>query len=117
MFGMILTPKQDKITAIETICGCWLNSDVGMFGRANLKEINKYNKQLNDLLDETCMNSHRDFEEAIYPIDIGDYTLKNLCEDELPIDLNELLIFKSSMQAIAGCLSRWHLYILGENCD
>ena len=43
--------------------------------------------------------------------------LRNLCVDEIPDDLESLIIFDNDMGRVFGIANRWKLYIIGENCD
>ncbi len=37
--------------------------------------------------------------------------------DEFPADLDELIEWEGDSNRTAGCIRRWQLFILGENCD
>jgi hypothetical protein len=93
-----------------------LNTCLGT-GVVNLDEIIQYRSILKEKLGVDCRVSYDSFEEAIYPIDCSVDNLKKLCVDDLPDDLDDLLFFENDLRRFAGIVDRWHLYILGENCD
>ena len=116
MSGTILTPKPSVQTAINTICDSWLDSDVGCFG-VTFNNLTKYRQQLVDLLEVDCQWSYPQFEEAIYPVDCCKEYLDKLCEDKLPDELDDLIVWKSDWDKVCGSINRWNLYLMGENCD
>ena len=117
MIGKVLEPRNNHVRkAMKKINDYWLESDVGICG-VGLKSINEYNHQLKTLMGVSCNNSYEKFEEGIYPIDCTDENLKKLTSEKLPEKLDDLIKWKGKLQSFIGCINRWHLYILGDNCD
>lgn len=112
--GMILTPTNSMKQLMKRLNDHWLDSNVGVFG-VSLNSLNEYHNMLaTEGLD--CQHCHTEFEEAIYPIDLPE-NLNQVCTDELPKELDDLVDFESNMHKFLGCVGRWRLYVLGENCD
>jgi hypothetical protein len=116
LYGTILTPREHVAAAMQAINGHWLETDCGCFA-VSLDEVLEYRSQLQSLLQADCNLSYRDFEEGIYPIDYTPQTLSSLQTDEFPADLDELIDWESDLDRAVGCIGRWQLFILGENCD
>ena len=111
----ILTPKPELINKIKDICDEYLDSDIGCFG-VNIHELNSYVDLLKSNLDVDCEWSYTAFEEALYPIDYKKETISKLTVDILPDDLNNLVEWEEGFQKSIGCVNRWGIYILGQNC-
>ena len=111
----ILKPREpEKLRLIESK---WLDSDAGCFG-VGLDTILEYRAQLKELYGLDCNGCYQDFEEGVYPIDCSPEALKKLCEDEFPEDLDDLIKFGDGpFERMCGCIGRWNIYVLGENCD
>lgn len=107
--GTLLEPTARAQQAMEEISTAWLGTSLGCDGLGpTLDEILTYRRQLADLLGEDCNSSYGDLEEALYPIDIGQRTLRNLCTDDLPDDLDALVDWDLRRPF-------WRLFILSEN--
>ena len=117
MMGTILQPRPEIAGRIHEINRHWLWSDVGAL-RVTLDDIIKYRNQLNGLLAVDCNYSYQDFEEGIYPIDCSPDVVRKLSLDYIPDNFDEAFIqWRSDFEKFAGSFNRWHLYILGDNCD
>jgi len=114
--GTILEPKPELKTKIDMLNKCWLDSNCGVFG-VSLDEILKYREQLRDLFGVDCNSSYDHFEEALYPIDCNRNSIEAMTNEELPEELDDFIDFKSPADKMIGCINRWSLFILGENCD
>ena len=62
-----------------------------------------------------CNHCYDEFEEGIAPIDIEG--LARMTSEDLPEDLDDLLALRTPMDKFIGCVGRWRLWILMENCD
>ncbi len=116
MWCTFLSPKPSIIPILSEINKTWLDSNAGVLD-VRLDDVLKYRTLINEKLGADCNVSYPDFEEAIYPIDCTVETIRALCEDDLPDDLNDLLHFDNNFSSMLGFAKRWNLYILGENCD
>lgn len=115
--GRILNPTDKMSKFMEELTYNWLDSDCGMFG-VSLEEILSYRKQLEQSnLGLDCNLSYSRFEEGIYPIDCSSDLLKKITTDEIPDNLDEWIDFESDRDRLLGCVNRWSLFVLGENCD
>ena len=114
--GVRLSPRPEKLAAIQKLCDHWLDSDAGVWG-VGLDELLVYRQQLRDWLGVDCADAatYRNFEEAWYPVDVKFATV--LATDELPADLDDLIEWRDGLAKFAGCFSRWKLIVLGENGD
>lgn len=109
--GTLLEPTDRAQRAMQEISKAWFNTSLGCYGLGpTLDEILTYRQQLADLLGEDCNRSYGDLEEALYPIDIGPGTMRNLCSDDLPDDLNALVDYDFRRPF-------WRLFIVCENSD
>ena len=118
MVAMPLTPRPMMLAAMQLIEKHWFDSGMGVF-RTSLDEILFYRSQLKALVhpDADCNSSYGDLQEAVYPIDVDMRVLRELCEDELPDNLDDLIQFDSDMHRAMGMIGRWKCYILAENSD
>lgn len=116
MWCTFLTPRPECLEEICYIERSWYDTDLGAWD-VSLNETLKYRQMLNEKLGVDCNWSHGDLAEAIYPIDCTVDNLRNLCVDEIPDDLESLIIFDNDMGRVFGIANRWKLYIIGENCD
>ncbi len=102
---------------INTLAKHYDNTCMNMLG-LSLNEIVAYRKYINDTLNVDCNESYHYLEEGIYPIDATTENIKKLCKDNLPKDLDNLIDWRDDkVGKYAGCINRWYLFILGENCD
>jgi hypothetical protein len=116
MTARVLTPTPEMHGLMKEIADHWYYSDVGIFGTA-LNDILTYRKQLEKLgLD--CNREYPDFEEAVYPIDPSVDVVKRICENDIDVDdFDEWIEFGEGLDKFLGCVGRWSLLILGDNCD
>lgn len=116
--GTTLKPRPKIADLMRDLDKLWLETDV--WSPAQLESVLTYRRQLQQYgLD--CNITHHIFEEAIYPIDCDQESLKIVTEEEFPDDLDELIKWKEGKLGVfdrfAGCLDRWKILILGRNCD
>lgn len=111
----ILEPRHyEKINALAKD---YDDSCLNMWG-LTIDTIIEYRERLNELLGVDCNMTFSMLEEGIYPIDATTENIKKLCKDRLPKDLDNLIDWSGNeIGKLAGCIGRWHLFILGENCD
>jgi hypothetical protein len=114
MDATILTPKTPE--KLKTLTNEYLESCIAMWA-LTLDEAIAYRQRLNQLFGVDCNVTFMSLEEGIYPIDPTSENLQQLCVDNLPDDLDDLIAWSNSWDKYFGCLGRWKVYILGENCD
>lgn len=117
LIATVLNPTPAAALGMSRLAGEWLDSDVGCYG-APLVDVLTYRENLKLWLGADCNHTYRDFEEAFYPIDIEH--LPKLTTDAIPAipaDPDDLIDWDSGMQRACGCVNRWGLWVLGENCD
>ena len=114
--GTILTPKSELINKIKDICDEYLDSGIGCFG-VNIHELNSYVDLLKNKLDVHCDWSYKDFEEGLYPIDYTKENLAKLSNDIFPDDVDDLIEWENPFKKSIGCIHRWGIWVLGQNCD
>lgn len=115
IIATIVEPKSTEVLKnIIKLSKEWDGSNAGFAG-VPLREVNKYEQFLNKNLNVSCNFSWRDFEEAIYPIDVEH--LKDISSESFPSNLDDLVNWKDGFQRGAGCIGRWNLWILTENSD
>lgn len=112
----ILEPTEVGLKLMMKVNRRYLDSEIGWFGGPTLEQANEYKEILNRF-GVDCNCSYLDLTEAAYPIDLKPEYLKILCKDQLPEDLDSLIEFKTPLDRALGCLNRWDLFILGDNCD
>lgn len=116
MHATILTPKSVAVAqGMNELAAKWEDSQVGCFGGPTIDGLLDYRADLKRLFGADCNHSHRDFEEAIYPIDIED--LPKLTDEPMPKNRDDLIVWKDGWQRAMGCINRFRLYILGPNSD
>lgn len=115
--GTLLQPKSmEVLRGMQEIERKWLNSNVGAFGGATLEQFNDYERDLRRLFDASANRSHRDFAEAIYPIDLEH--LPKIVADCPDLEkLDELIEWDSGWERSLGCVGRFKAYILASNSD
>jgi len=118
MLALPLTPRPRMLAAMQLIEKHWFDSCMGVF-RTTLDEIMIYRSQLKTLVhpDADCNDTYSDLQEAVYPIDVDMRVIRELCEDDLPDNLDDLIQFDSDLQRALGMVGRWKCYILTENSD
>lgn len=110
MMGRVLRPGRGVLDGMRRLSYGWL--ETGAAG-VNLDRINEYRRHLNEILGVDCNESYGDFEEAIYPIDCSPETIRALAADDVPDDLDDLIVHPD----IPLPHAYWKLYILGPNSD
>lgn len=115
--GTLLQPKSvEVLRGLQEIERKWLDSNVGAFGGATLEQLNDYERDLRRLFDASANRSHRDFAEAIYPIDLEH--LPKIAADCPDLEtLDEWIEWEGGFDRAAGSLNRWKVWVLGENSD
>lgn len=114
MDATILNPREPG--KIKTLNDVYLDSCINMWGLV-LDVVLEYRQRINQLFGVDCNGTFMDLEEGIYPVDVTQENLKILCKDRLPKDLDSLISWESALAKAFGCVGRWKIYILGENCD
>ena len=116
--GIILQPRPRVLAAMQLIERHWYDSCMGAI-QTSLDEILHYRMQLRDLVHPLadCNRSYMHLEEGLYPLDVHVGVLRDICENTLPDDLDDLLDFDSSLARAIGALGRWSCFILAENSD
>lgn len=115
IIGTILKPTDHALEGMRILSKKWLDTNVGL-GGGTLDELNEYRADLKRLFGADCNRSHRHFEEGFYGIDIE--FARILTGEKLPWDdLDSLIEWKSGFDRAIGCINRWGLWVLGENCD
>lgn len=112
--GFILNPRNPE--RLKLLNDVYLDSCINMWGLV-LSQVNEYNKRIQELLGVTCEFSFMDLEEGIYPIDATQENIKLLAKDKLPKELDNLVDWSAKLDKSFGCIGRWKLFILGDNCD
>lgn len=118
MWIKILAPKSEIIQKVMiSLSNIYINSNLGSLGAPPLNEIFAYRQHVNEYLGVDCNYSYHELEEGYYPIDCTAENLSRLTSDELPEDLDDLIIWHSPIEQMMGCIGRWRLAIIGDNCD
>jgi hypothetical protein len=115
-WGKVLDVRPTVKFRMEALGSRWYGSNAGVFG-ATLDELNRYREDIKELFGADCNYSYTAFEEGIYPLDVTPEILQELCDDNLPADLDKLIQWDTPMQQFLGSMNRWKLYILVENSD
>ncbi len=113
-----LTPNPMILAGMQLLEREWYDTCMGALG-TSLEDVLLYRSQLKSLIhaDADCNMSYRDLQEAVYTIDLDMRVIRELCEDELPDDLDDLIKFDTDMSRVLGMVGRWKCYILAENSD
>jgi hypothetical protein len=116
--GIVLRPRPRAFAAMQLIEDHWRGSSMGA-SRTRLDDIVYYRMQVKNLLNARadCDVSYDMLEEGVYPIDPMVPVIRELCEDDLPDDLDDLLEFDSPVSRILGSMDRWRCLILSANSD
>jgi hypothetical protein len=110
-----LQPKSvEVLQKMQQLANKWDGSQAGCWGNS-LDSLNEYRQDIKNLFGADCNFCHNDFEEGIYPIDID--FLIGLTDEKVPENLDDLVEWESGWDRSLGCLGRWKLFVLGENCD
>ena len=116
IYATMLEPTDVSVKIMKRLDRMYLDSNLGVLGNPSIDELVEYRDFLKDFgLD--CNYSYSDFMEAVYPIDLSAESLKIVCKDQLPEDLDDLIDFKDNWHKFCGIIGRWNLFILGNNCD
>lgn len=110
----ILVPKD--YAKINALAKHYDDSCLGQY-YLTLSQANDYAECLKTLLGVDCDNTYDHLQEGIYPIDAKRQNIGKLACDILPEDLDNLIDWEWDSQKFGGIIGRWHLFILGENCD
>jgi len=118
MRAIVLRPKPLVLAGMQLIERHWRETNVGAFG-TSLDEILYYRMQLKDLIHPSadCNMSYLYLEEGAYPLDVDLGVLREICEDELPDNLDDYLAFPDALSRAIGSIGRWKCFILAENSD
>lgn len=116
--GILLRPRPRVLAGMQLIERHWFDTSMGAFG-TTLEDVLYYRMQLRDLIHPSadCNFSYAMLEEAVYPIDTNISVLREICEDELPDSLDELIDFDGPFARTLGSVGRWKCLILTENSD
>lgn len=116
--GILLRPKARTLAGMQLIERHWFDTSLGGFG-ATLDEVLFYRMQLRDLIhpNADCNMSYSLLQEGAYPIDPTLEVLREICEDDLPDSLDDMLSFASPLASVVGCVGRWKCMIIAENSD
>jgi hypothetical protein len=106
----------EVLRGLQEIERKWLDSNVGVFGGPTIEQINDYERDLQRLFGASANGSHRDFAEALYPIDLEH--LPKIAADCPDLEkLDEWIEWGSGWERSIGCLGRFKAYVLGRNSD
>jgi hypothetical protein len=116
--GVVLRPRPRVLAGMQLIERHWFDTSMGAFG-TTLEDVLYYRMQLRDLIhpQADCNFSYTLFEEAAYPIDTSVKVLREICEDEIPDSLDDLIDFDGPFSRTLGSVGRWKCLILAENSD
>lgn len=115
MIGRVLKPRNGDVERnMDRLSRKWLDSCAGMSG-VGLDTVLEYRADLERLFQVDCKWTYPDFEEGLAPIDIEG--LKKMTSEDLPEKLDDLIVFDDDKWRIYGCIGRWRLWILMNNCD
>lgn len=116
IIGTVLSPRPEIAAKLKELSDVWFATNAGALG-PTLDELFNYRNFLREQLGVDCNSGYNAFEEGVYPIDCTSENLKALVSDELPDDLDKLLVFRSEIDAMCGFIGRWKLWLLGPNSD
>lgn len=114
ILGTILKVTEETKNKIKDFSHSYYGTDI-FVPHVSLNELNLYRKNLENFLGVDCNNSYQVFEEGVYPIDVA--YLNKLTIENLPEDLDDLIIWNNKNQKLYGGIGRWSLWIFGENSD
>ena len=116
--GVLLRPRPRVLAGMQLIERHWFDTSMGAFG-TTLEDVLYYRMQLRDLIhpQADCNFSYALLEEAVYPIDTSVEVLREICEDEIPDSLDDLIDFDGRFARTLGSVGRWKGLILAENSD
>jgi hypothetical protein len=118
LHAIVLRPKPLVMAGMQLIEKHWYESNMGCFG-TSLDEVLFYRMQLKDLIHPRadCNTSYVDLVEGAYPIDLDMSVIREICDDDLPDSLDDLLEFETGLSRSMGSVGRWSCFILAENSD
>lgn len=119
MYARVLTPTDEFLASMKTIVA--LNSRVSGFG-PSLSQMVSYSDSLRTAcprLKLSCEDTFRDLNEAIYPLDLSETILKQICKDRLPSfkNWNKQFVSGTSFVDLFKSPSYMRLFIFSENSD
>lgn len=113
LYATPLVPRAPEVFAgLAALARKWAGSQAGCYG-VTLATVNAYATDLQRLLNAGCNVSHPGFAEGFYPIDLDH--LGAIAADNLPAQLDDLVVWKSAFEQAADSNGRWKLAVLGEN--
>ena len=115
MDATILTPREPE--KLHILNREYSDSCINMWG-LTLECAITYRQRINELFGVDCNEIFQYLEEGIYPIDATQENLKKLSKDHLPKNLDNLIDWEGKKwEKMCGCIGRWQIYVLGDNCD
>lgn len=111
-----LTPRPEREAGLLRLSLRFYDSNLAGWG-TTVDDLVTYRAALRELLGVDANLSYGDLREAIYPVDVTAEHLRHLTGDELPADLDELLVFDHPAARAMGMLNRWRLWIITQNSD
>lgn len=118
LLGTLLTPRSEREAALLRLFLRMNGMETGALA-LTLSDVLVYRAALHELLGSVldCDRSFAGLCEALYPVDATCEALTFLVQDELPEDLDELLVFKDGLERLTGFVNRWQVWILTLNSD
>ena len=115
--GTLLQHKSvELLRGLQEIERKWLGSNVGALGGATIEQINDYERDLQRLFGASANRSHRDFCEALFPLDLEH--LPKIAADCPDLEnLDEWIEWGSGWERSLGCVGRFKAFILSANSD
>ncbi|BDP44909.1 hypothetical protein DAETH_48780 (plasmid) [Deinococcus aetherius] len=111
-----LTPRPEREAGLLRLFLRFYDSNLAGWG-TTVDDLMTYRVALRELLGVDANLSYGDLREAVYPVDVTAAHLHHLTGDELPEDLDELLMFTHSATRPMEMLNRWRLWIITQNSD
>jgi hypothetical protein len=115
LIGTFLKPRSLLVAGgMQHLTKKWLGTNTGV-GKISLQEIKNYHNDLVSIFAADCNHSFRDLNEGYYPIDL-EY-ISRFTDEELPKNLDDLIIWKDGFQRAAHAGKLFNLVVLGPNSD
>lgn len=111
-----LTPRPEREAGLLRLSLRFYDSNFSGWG-TTVDDLVTYRAALRELLEVDANLSYGDLREAVYPVDVTAAHLYHLTNDELPDDLDKLLVFDHPAARALGMLNRWRLWIITQNSD
>ena len=116
LLAMPLEPNEITMKLMLKLEETFFESDLGCLGLA-LQDVVSYNELLREY-GLHCEASFQELKEAVYPIDCTEEHIRLLCKNKLPKNMDDLINWEENhLFRLLGCINRWHLFIIGNNCD